>query len=121
MGSDTSRFKVTTSKIDFNPRSPHGERPVERRYFIKISDFNPRSPHGERRYYDDFLHLTDEISIHAPRMGSDFPSLTVMLDSFVFQSTLPAWGATDLMVLESFCSIISIHAPRMGSDIDRDF
>ena len=34
---------------DFNPRSPHGERPVNERIYDVQQDFNPRSPHGERR------------------------------------------------------------------------
>ena len=33
----------------FNPRSPHGERPVQRLRHPRYADFNPRSPHGERR------------------------------------------------------------------------
>ena len=33
----------------FNPRSPHGERPVvENAPHCQRNDFNPRSPHGER-------------------------------------------------------------------------
>ena len=33
----------------FNPRSPHGERPVVGNdNYLFIIDFNPRSPHGER-------------------------------------------------------------------------
>ena len=33
----------------FNPRSPHGERPLKvLLYTCKEEDFNPRSPHGER-------------------------------------------------------------------------
>ena len=44
-------------------------------------------------------HLIDngdvnEISIHAPRMGSDFPSRWFLQTFHVFQSTLPGWGAT---------------------------
>ena len=34
----------------------------------------------------------------------------------VFQSTLPAWGATLAFIRLSNCCSISIHAPRMGSD-----
>ena len=35
---------------DFNPRSPHGERPQgSARRRARFADFNPRSPHGERR------------------------------------------------------------------------
>ncbi len=34
-----------------------------------------------------------------------------------FQSTLPAWGATNLLGLSKETTYISIHAPRMGSDV----
>ena len=34
-------------------------------------DFNPRSPHGERRIGAGLWGQTPEISIHAPRTGSD--------------------------------------------------
>ena len=81
----------------FNPRSPHGERPVE---FpggeIRQIDFNPRSPHGERR--DGFRHdrRRVQISIHAPRTGSDFTASGFSRTNGAFQSTLPARGATTI-------------------------
>ena len=34
-------------------------------------NFNPRSPHGERRERCGCKAVKDKISIHAPRMGSD--------------------------------------------------
>ena len=34
-------------------------------------DFNPRSPHGERLLSAASATCTDAISIHAPRTGSD--------------------------------------------------
>ena len=34
---------------DFNPRSPHGERPLVSAASSRPSNFNPRSPHGERQ------------------------------------------------------------------------
>ena len=54
----------------FNPRSPHGERHFRPSSFFPLRDFNPRSPHGER---PDPAPGTapPEISIHAPRTGSD--------------------------------------------------
>ena len=55
--------------------------------------FNPRSPHGERR----------------------IPSRT-RTGIVIFQSTLPAWGATVVLANQASASKISIHAPRMGSD-----
>ena len=58
-----------------------------------MNNFNPRSPHGERLF--KLIHFT-----------------TLRL----FQSTLPAWGATDWEWVYSQIGMISIHAPRMGSD-----
>ena len=37
---------------------------------------------------------SEQISIHAPRMGSDFFIRDISINEFAFQSTLPAWGAT---------------------------
>ena len=59
-----------------------------------------------------------DISIHAPRKGSDmlpeFPCLA--LD--VFQSTPPARGATSMLCSVGNFQRISIHAPRKGSDFN---
>ena len=79
---------------NFNPRSPRGERPRLDLNTQTVKDFNPRSPRGERRM--DFVQLIRKtqfqstlpawgatkltlkgldllaISIHAPRVGSDF-------------------------------------------------
>ena len=81
-----------------------------------------------------------DISIHAPRMGSDpssfsgFEAISLFQstllawgatfrsaggsDTLEFQSTLPAWGATRLWLWGMHNANISIHAPRMGSDFD---
>ena len=101
--------------IDFNPRSPYGERPIPssprsvRSYFNPRSPqgerlstaicppyavhFNPRSPHGERHGVSLKRCTNRAISIHAPRMGSD-----------------------TLNSMKEEKDHISIHAPRMGSD-----
>ena len=57
-------------------------------------DFNPRSPHGERQDRA-FLNRRIEISIHAPRTGSD-----------------DGRGRK-----KRSKNLISIHAPRTGSDV----
>ena len=80
------------------------------------------------------------ISIHAPRTGSDWTVGAIRRSPLVFQSTLPARGATSAIpqVTPSFLSFqstlpargattdnlsglqrsnISIHAPRTGSDL----
>jgi len=56
------------------------------------------------------------VSIHAPRMGSDASAAASHLQKLLFQSTLPAWGATLVCQAMGKDSPVSIHAPRMGSD-----
>ena len=72
-GSDNVAAKVSRqSDPHFNPRSPHGERPL------------PPSESAQRV----------PISIHAPRTGSDSAVPMVSTTVSAFQSTLPARGAT---------------------------
>ena len=115
-GSDPVYGGWTCDADDFNPRSPHRERPPGMRYMGAAFDFNPRSPHRER------LRRTQR-----------------SLWQGGFQSTLPSQGATDLRVgiytggshfnprsphRERPCGssavidscAISIHAPLTGSD-----
>ena len=124
---------------DFNPRSPHGER-HRRAWRRRVqANFNPRSPHGERRAIRRHDYEQKQISIHAPRTGSDALVLRRLrlADQFQstlpargatcmkaqrggaawsFQSTLPARGATQLLRVAACINLISIHAPRTGSD-----
>ena len=102
---------------DFNPRSPRRERLITIttsawEWTISIhapregSDsvpsmrsalpgyFNPRSPRRERPYSDFGFVCSHIISIHAPREGSDAPEEELPDEEDVFQSTLPAKGAT---------------------------
>ena len=84
--------------------------------FASAIDFNPRSPHGERHKYVALGGIVSKISIHAPRTGSDETSQASALcprnfnprsphgerplprlesrNDTIFQSTLPARGAT---------------------------
>ena len=72
-GSDEKRKAASAgANRHFNPRSPHGERPVEDRKFTIAEHFNPRSPHGERH-------------------GCLYCKVPA---KWLFQSTLPARGAT---------------------------
>mgnify|MGYP000925543382 CR=1 FL=1 len=102
---------------NFNPRSPHGERPSrDGRGAQRFAHFNPRSPHGERLQAAAESARSRAISIHAPRTGSDHLLRCRYTDVAVFQSTLPARGATCRFVGIYLMVVISIHAPRMGSD-----
>mgnify|MGYP007104507288 CR=1 FL=1 len=160
-GSDWKLCKSISASIYFNPRSPHGER--QRRFPLCSAKayFNPRSPHGERRGRDALARAARAISIHAPRTGSD--AIRIFSDVYMhgisihaprtgsdcqlfnicairkvfqstlpargatisckislmfrrFQSTLPARGATRSKNNRNYTSCISIHAPRTGSD-----
>ena len=109
---------VNASLDDFNPRSPHGERRPLRSRFRCPRNFNPRSPHGERRYRRAWRRRVqanfNPRSPHGERQQSCFSGGATS----VFQSTLPARGATDFAkagIAQRY--YISIHAPRTGSDI----
>ena len=123
---------------NFYPRSPRGERQKEMQHLLNLLYFYPRSPRGERqpkhvktgkrggflstlpargatRILAD-LFVDNEISIHAPREGSDLLITDMVLPSCYFYprsprgerpdkvavgeitlkflSTLPARGAT---------------------------
>ena len=67
-------------------------------------------------YYIDLR----EISIHAPRTGSDERVKQRTRGTRTFQSTLPARGATAQNADVIHLLTISIHAPRTGSDLTVD-
>ena len=123
----------------FNPRSPCGERPGMMRCWIpQCRDFNPRSPCGERLLITQKLlkqipfqstlpvwgatalinHaiVSVIISIHAPRVGSDF-SYSAVDFRHIISIHAPRVGS-DCSIFICYCrSVISIHAPRVGSDL----
>ena len=104
-----------TASTYFNPRSPWGERPGYPFMYCVTFYFNPRSPHGERHFENKSRNTNTVFQSTLPAWGATFhePS-DEEWDSF--QSTLPAWGATAKDQLYRQHQIISIHAPRMGSD-----
>ena len=80
---------------NFNPRSPRGERRCRSVKPMPVCCyFNPRSPRGERRCRRSHRPPAHSISIHAPREGSDMRCSCLCWIRSVFQSTLPARGAT---------------------------
>ena len=76
--------------VDFNPRSPHGERRSVRAVWLPTPMyFNPRSPHGERQEDISKAMTAEQISIHAPRTGSDLKITTSVLNFFHFNPRSP--------------------------------
>ena len=93
-GSDSTRRDGDTADSHFNPRSPHGERQILRvRQAVQLAI----SIHAPRTGSDMVSHSVlyfDSISIHAPRTGSDAEHTLLHIILRLFQSTLPARGAT---------------------------
>ena len=126
--------------IYFNPRSPHGERRLAcnlRRIACDISIhaprtgsdrtpcsspatrpyFNPRSPHGERPCPFRACARLDLFQSTLPARGATCRAKFASQSRSRFQSTLPARGATTRGCRKPVRRVdISIHAPRTGSD-----
>ena len=84
----------------------------------QLLDFNPRSPHGERQLFRPFLHAFCLFQSTLPARGATSASCLEQFDFEEFQSTLPARGATGRSKMTTLTRDISIHAPRTGSDLD---
>ena len=105
---------------------------------LQIPHFNPRPPQGERPLPSVSIKISVDISIHAPRKGSDFSDTPASLRISHFNPR-PPQGERLLSIdspckmpyfnprppqgerpSSSFrnaaCDFISIHAPRKGSD-----
>ena len=57
----------------------------------------------------------EDISIHAPRTGSDQKALKTGADPVIFQSTLPARGATGAFISMSLTNIFQSTLPARGA------
>ena len=91
----------------------------------------------------DYVFIRKNISIHAPRMGSDLPSLKNTLPTRIsihaprmgsdeiftcvltpikyFNPRSPHGERLILRGMLAFFDVISIHAPRMGSDYQKQY
>ena len=104
-------------RTNFNPHSPHGERPPVPGAKPVLIYFNPHSPHGERRGPPGrTTALRSDFNPHSPhgeRRRSGVPAGFYP----AFQPTLPARGATRPPRAELPAQVhISTHTPRTGSD-----
>ena len=79
--------------------------------------FNPRSPHGERQKASSRAAQASDISIHAPRTGSDVTTRLSRSAGCCISIHAPRTGSDVRFTLYYMILIyISIHAPRTGSD-----
>ena len=83
---------------------------------VIISVFQSTLPVGGATLPFRVVSLIWNISIHAPRGGSDDVAICIVICHWLFQSTLPVGGATYYFFVPNRLVWISIHAPRGGSD-----
>ena len=137
-GSDPFLDQVCVWSVDFNPRSPGGERPNISVSARSLKYFNPRSPGGERLGLlaavvrllpfqstlpgrgatHGHTHNFCAVAYFNPRSpgGERLEMVHKLTDTIKFQSTLPGRGATGQIRRDHRRDGISIHAPREGSD-----
>ena len=115
-GSDGNSYFQIPEYANFNPRSPHGERPSSPLLRRRSTNFNPRSPHGERRKQPRPDHRLWRISTHAPRTGSDASARTGDRFAPHFNPRSPHGERLAIATGQKVTVAISTHAPRTGSD-----
>ena len=107
--------KVCLRTLNFNRRSPHGERrsPHIQR-FVRLGFQATLPVRGATALYGAYRQVWQFQSTLPVRgaTGTNSPVEVVTL----FQSTLPVRGATQVNALDDLDFRISIHAPREGSD-----
>ena len=95
-GATSAACLTVATTLDFNPRSPCGERPILcAKDKIMLIYFNPRSPCGERQLGYVKSGVDDIFQSTLPVWGA---TILCQVDSgrSLFQSTLPVWGATHI-------------------------
>ena len=93
-GSDPEGDSRDRGPGHFNPRSPHGERRSSRGSpSWSAAHFNPRSPHGERQVILIVWACASLFQSTLPARGAT-TSVAIVPFSVKFQSTIPARGAT---------------------------
>ena len=116
MGSDLRLPLHSRLNQNFNPRSPHGERRVWSYNWYTQDSFQSTLPAWGATATDDEVTAIVNISIHAPRMGSDSFIFELCIVTIYFNPRSPH-GERHTKTRELHNIIcISIHAPRMGSD-----
>ena len=116
MGCDAWQTVRALQVYNFNPRSPNGLRPRHAEHDTANAHFNPRSPNGLRLPLPLQGRQTNQISIHAARMGCDLllsRSVSLLLPISIHAARM---GCDSPAGLFAPPIIISIHAARMGCD-----
>ena len=92
-GSDTSRIRAAPGAF-ISIHAPRRGSDRQRRASDNKRRISIHAPRMGSDHEVNAHHVHPSISIHAPRMGSDMALSIFAPALFLFQSTLPAWGAT---------------------------
>ena len=99
-GHDQLRARGVSGDYNFNPRAPRGARRRKIGALLRWRfHFNPRAPRGARLVRLVYLRQAGRISIHVPREGHDDPHRQRHCVSGRFQSTCPARGTTNMILI----------------------
>ena len=109
-------FVASASFLYFNPRSPHGERPPPILNALERALFQSTLPAWGATSFRTVLDTFGNISIHAPRMGSDIAGALRCFIKPHFNPRSPHGERPSRRAKRVVSLYISIHAPRMGSD-----
>ena len=99
----------------FNPRSPCGERQFNPEKEAARTSFQSTLPVWGATITFILSPPSEDISIHAPRVGSDAAEQLKNGDIGI-SIHAPRVGSDDRAMLRRDFNVISIHAPRVGSD-----
>ena len=117
-GSDARTCGSTRRHTSFQSTLPAREATVSMTECILSANISIHAPRTGSDVDDNANLCTPYgISIHAPRTGSDASLSGKVVVNALFQSTLPARGATLSGLTAWRGTHISIHAPRTGSDV----
>src|ERR1700722_2657503 len=107
-----------TAPSSFNPRAPRGARPAASDAVEPELDVSIHAPRVGR----DWGHIKNDsphpVSIHAPRVGRDVFPLSLPSLVTVFQSTRPAWGATQSRAGVRRLSVFQSTRPAWGATLE---
>ena len=116
-GETAYRPSLSSRYDDFNPLSPHGERPIKASTsFHDFRNFNPLSPHGERLKMFLCNISISLISIHSPLTGRDSILRQHNGRNIHFNPLSPHGERHNTQMIMPMQFIISIHSPLTGRD-----
>ena len=118
-GATNARRRMRRLCGDFNPRSPHGERPVVVLIDNGLPIFQPTLPARGATIVMMRSSEFGKISTHAPRTGSDPCWWGSARFRVYFNPRSPHGERLPRCASADRVSTISTHAPRTGSDKNR--